>query len=400
MLFFYIFDVEFSVGCIFMPWLIVIAYNLFIRSNAKGRIDAYPILPDKVGKRPDALVYFLVIALSFEIFYVFFRALISPMEAYDALSIYAMKAKIFYLARSVPSGYFSELGRLFPHPEYPLNIPLAETLAYLSMGRLNDLLVKAIFPVYFIALLALFYFSIRSFAGKRYSLLFTFLLASLPQFSSYATNGYLDLVLAYYVFGSSAFIFLWFRDKGRIYYLVISAVFAGLSAWTKNEGIIYCAINIALISIFGRETYKKILYAVIILAVMSPWLWVRISSRIPAADISAANLLPSALVRNIGRVWPIINEFQVQFFGPKKWNIIWIVFFFTFAARFKRSFSGEILPVTLSVLLPMLSYAGIYMISVHGVEWHLSTTLSRFFIHFVPLAVYYLAVVLRKDLKV
>ena len=116
MLFFYIFDVEFSVGCIFMPWLIVIAYNLFIRSNAKGRIDAYPILPDKVGKRPDALVYFLVIALSFEIFYVFFRALISPMEAYDALSIYAIKAKIFYLARSVPSGYFSELGRLFPHP--------------------------------------------------------------------------------------------------------------------------------------------------------------------------------------------------------------------------------------------------------------------------------------------
>ncbi|MDD5136000.1 MAG: hypothetical protein PHN63_01475, partial [Candidatus Omnitrophica bacterium] len=34
-----------------------------------------------------------------EVFYAFFRALIRPIESYDAVAIYAIKSKIFYLDR-------------------------------------------------------------------------------------------------------------------------------------------------------------------------------------------------------------------------------------------------------------------------------------------------------------
>ena len=140
---------------------------------------------------------FLVFGISFEVVYAFFRALVKPIEAYDAVAIYAIKSKIFYLAGAIPEEFFSRIAAIFPHPDYPLNIPLAQTLGYWSMGVLNDQLIKLIFPLFFVGILALLYFAVRRFAGRTYALVFAFLLASVPQFNAYAANAYLEVPLAF-----------------------------------------------------------------------------------------------------------------------------------------------------------------------------------------------------------
>lgn len=409
MLLFYLLGMKFSLTNILAPWAMLLIINLLIYFKGRKKI----IIDKTTGMNPEGsgfLKIFLTLGITFEVFYAFFRAFIKPMEAYDAIAIYAIKAKAFYLASSIPQDFFYNLALFLPHPDYPLNIPLAETFVYLFLGSLNDQLVKIIFPLFFVGILGILYSGIRRFASNAYALLFTFILASIPQFSSYAANGYLDIVLAYYYFASALFLFLWFKNVRDYQFLLVSGIMAGLAAWTKNEGSMYCVINIVLIAIYLLEnranvTIRKSIiylcgYIFVVLILLSGWLWIKTSAHLVNDEIDLARLNPYNLSGQYSRIWPIIYEFQKQFLGPKKWNIVWIIFIFLLLGGIKRAFSKDIKYITLSIFFAFGGYILIYMITSQNIAWHLSSTASRFFIHFLPVVIYWFAAMLKEDLKV
>ncbi|MDP2912798.1 MAG: hypothetical protein Q8N91_02190, partial [Candidatus Omnitrophota bacterium] len=341
--------------------------------------------------------------------FTFYRAMVKPIEAYDAIAIYGIKSKIFYLAGSIPQDYFSSIGRAFPHPDYPLNIPLFETCIYLFMGKLNDQLVKIMFPLYYLGILGIFYYALRRFAGSTYALLFTFLTASVSQFNSYATNAYADLPLAYYYFASAVFLFSWFRDTRKSSRLAISAVMAALAGWTKNEGLMYCLINFIVIGAFLVFNLKKVkkrdllmagLYVLTVVIILSPFLWIRNAERLINTDVESGGAGALYMVKQLYKLGPILYEFQKEFFGPKKWNILWPVIALAFIFRFKDAFRGIQRYAAVSVILAVLGYVSIYMISVLDINFFAGKTMSRFLIHFMPLAVLWLALVLKDDIVI
>lgn len=409
MLLFYFLRAKFSILKIVAPWLILFVINLIMYYKNRNAENKLPDIKEVGGRGTRALRIFLITAISFEVLYSFFRALIKPIEAYDAVAIYAIKSKIFYLASSIPQGFFSGFSMLFPHPDYPLNIQLCETFAYLFMGNLNDQLVKVIFPLYFVGILAVLYFGIRRFGSRTYALLFTFILASIPQFNAYSTNAYIDLPLAYYCFSGLLMLLYWFKDTKSTQFIIISAVMCALAAWTKNEGIMYCLINILLLAIFffssgkGMKVKNKVIYTIgyvlIILVIYFPWMWIKSSAHLENDEIKAANMSPVNVIRNYDRIVPIVYEYQKQFFGPKKWNLAWILFIALFCLNFKKAFLKDTKFLTFSIIFALGGYAFIYMITNQDVKWHLSTTVSRFFIHFVPAVCYWLACILKEDVK-
>ena len=403
MLLFHFFKLEFTVLMILVPWMPLFLANAIVSSKRLGHQRAWP--KDEKG-RPSALAAFLACGILFEASYVFFRALIKPMESYDAVAIYAIKAKIFYLARSIPGDFFLALAKSFPHPDYPLNIPLAETLGYLFLGNLNDQLAKILFPLYFLAILAGLYFAVRRFAGRTYALLFTFLLASIPQFSAYGTNGYLDIPLAYYVFFGAIFLFKWFEDTANVRFLRSSAVMTGLAAWTKNEGLIYGGISILLILIFFlfeqkgpalKAARSLSFYGGVVLALSLPWHWVKTSAHIINSDVAVAALTPLGIAKQLYKVGPIVYEFQKQFFGPKKWNILWFVILFASIVNYKKVFTPSQRYISIFLVLAVSGYIFFYLVSHVEINFFLSRTWSRFLLHFLPVAVYWLALILRDD---
>jgi hypothetical protein len=407
MFFFYFFNIKYTVSGILAPWVLLILLNLvlYIRQDKKS-FTADKITP-KGGYR--ALGYFLIFCLAAEVAFTFFRAMIKPIEAYDAIAIYSIKSKIFYLAGSIPNGYFSSLGQAFPHPDYPLNIPLFETYIYLFLGKLNDQLVKVIFPLYYLAILGIFYYAVRRFAGKTYALLFTFLMASVSQFSSYATNGYADLPIAYYYFVSAVFLFSWFQDTKSTGYLAISAIMAALAGWTKNEGLMYCLINFIVIGSFLAFNLKKVkrmdcllaaLYVLTVVLILSPFLWIRNAEHLVNTDIESGGAGPAYMIKQFYKLGPILYEFQKEFFGPKKWNILWPIIALAFIFRFKNAFRGIQKYAAVSIMLAILGYVSIYMISRIDITFFVEKTMSRFLIHFMPLAVYWLAMLLKEDINI
>ncbi len=462
MLLFYFIKAKFSLKAIFIPWAPLfianaVPFRLLRRSQgiaawllamtdrviARTKSEAIHEASRGCRRQPQrslryrALKIFLIFGITFEILYALFRALIKPIESYDAIAIYAIKSKIFYLAGSIPQGFFRGLARAFPHPDYPLNIPLSQTLIYLSLGNLNDQLVKLIFPLFFIGILVMLYFSIRRFASQAYALLFTFILASVPQFNAYAANAYLDLPLAYYCFASSLALFSWLEDKKKTQSLILSAIMAGLAGWTKNEGLMYCAINILLIAIYfvsernrtveprahtlernpateGRPEQMRgangvarevigagAVYIGIVSIISLPWALIKRSANLVNADIASGGFIPTGILQEAShKIAPIIYEFQKQFFGPKKWNILWPIILLALVFNYKKIFSGITKYITMSLLFAVLGYIFFYLASPVEINYFLSRTWSRFIIHFLPMVIYLAAYLMKEELDI
>jgi hypothetical protein len=106
-------------------------------------------------------------------------------------------------------------------------------------------------------------------------------------------------------------------------------------------------------------------------------------------DIGISDL--GKMVSNIKRIPLILYEYQRQFFGPKKWNIIWIIFLLSFIFNIKRLLAGDGRFLTLTILFIFCGYTAVYMLTPQNITWHLSTTASRFFIHFVPIVILWLS---------
>jgi len=389
------------------PWLVILIANVILLSK---KAPGHSIKPDLSAKDDSKILVLKIVlqaGIALEIFYAFFRALIKPIESYDAVAIYAIKSKIFYLAGIIPSDYFTALAKHFPHPDYPLNIPLIETFIYLTLASLNDALVKIVFPLYFIGTLAMLYFAVRRFANSNYALIFTFMLATIPQFNAYACNAYIDLPLAFYCFTSAIFLFEYFRDRTRIHFMVLSAVMAALAGWTKNEGLMYCAAYIVTMIIYFAFNLKKssvkdiisaLLYVIIIAAISVPWLLIKKIFGLVNNDMGLMDMSPASLVNNIYKLGPIFYEFQKELFGPKKWNIFWAAAACIFIIRIKAAFSGHRRYVTITLFLIISGYVLAYMVSPIDIRFFLAKTWSRFLVQFLPIAVYWLALMLKDDI--
>lgn len=408
MLLFYLAGMKFDIARLVVPWFLPVSVSIYFVSVDTDSLSFMKDVRSRT-KETGLLSAFFLGAISVEVIYAFFRALIKPIEAYDAIAIYAIKSKIFFLAKAIPADFFSGMIHSFPHPDYPLNIPLAETFLYMCMGALNEQLVKLIFPIFFVGILALLYYAIRRFASKTYALLFTFMLATVPQFNAYAANAYQELPLAFYYFASAIFLFDWLEDRSEIRKLVLSAVMAGLAAWTKNEGLMYCIINLFLVASFClfdrkesplRSLSYPILYISISFAIAIPWTYIKHKYGISNEEINLANLNPAYLAGQLHKIGPVFYELQKQLFGPKKWNILWPVAIAAGLYYHRRLLSGRQRYMTVSILLSMCGYVVFYMISYVDVVFFASKTWSRFLLHFLPLLVLWLAFLFKEDINI
>ncbi|MFH1753511.1 MAG: glycosyltransferase family 39 protein [Candidatus Omnitrophota bacterium] len=339
MLIFYFFGLSLTLINLLLPWAPVVICG-FIFSNksikpARG-IPAGLTLFEKL----------LLAGIAFQLALIFFRAFLKPLESFDSIAMYAMKSKIIFLSGMIPRDFFTSITQRLPNPDYPLLLPLVEVWVYTFLGKISDLLVKAVFPSYLLSFLIIFYSLLKRVVSRKGALLFTFILATIPQFINFATVGYADIILAYYYSIGAIYLYLWIKER-RTADLVISGIFSGFAVLTKNEGMMLFLVNIILLAWylvkgFNRDLLKKAaIYAVIALMIAGPWLIIRSSNGLENDLLKFKEMGPQRFFdtfKRLDRVPLILYEYQKQFFGPKKWNIVWIIFLALLAMNIKRSF--------------------------------------------------------------
>jgi hypothetical protein len=370
--------------------------NLAMKSEATPH---QPWSPKPSVKSITEISFFCVIGI--ELTRVFFRALTKPMEAYDAVAIWGLKAKAIYLSQSLPISFLQDKDYRIFHPDYPLFAPLVESYVYTFLGHFNDFVSKLIFPFFFMASLVVFYSALRRIHLNRLeSLVFTFFLSSIPHFTAHATNGYVDVVVAFYFSSGFLYMYLWILNDNFVF-LITSAALTALAGLTKNEGVVLCLVNFVTLGValfHRRHRYTDrtawsyvVSYIVILCVVLCPWFLFRASLDLTNDVINKETILAGWKWENLKRIKPILYQYQAQFFGPKNWNIVWVLFFGTIITRPKRLMTGDFRYIMLPLTLVLSAYSTVYLIMPFDVEWHLRTSVSRLFLHFLPLIVFFLA---------
>jgi hypothetical protein len=337
---------------------------------------------------------FIMAAIAVQAAWVIFLAMSAPASSHDAVANYALKAKMFYFAEGIPAGFFAWPEGVVAHPDYPLLLPFVMTWIYAFTG-FNDLIVKMLMPMVYLGFMALFFSRMRKLFDPAYALLSVFILATIPQIAAYGTVIHADLLLAAFVTCSM----LYFISYARVRIaadLVFSSVLMGFSLWIKNEAIVFTAAFILLFVVLAareRGVWRKralrdgVLAIAMIGAIALPWFLVKISSGAVNSDLNITALTADRLMRNVKDIPIILNLFQQEVFGPKKWNIFWVMFFASIIWKRKSLWRGENAYITLFLLVSAAGYFTGYMATTgENLFFYVNTTISRFMIHFAGVA--------------
>ncbi|MDP8298684.1 MAG: glycosyltransferase family 39 protein [Candidatus Tantalella remota] len=380
---------------------------IFSRYAFRGN-RLYEILPWR-GKcvASGKLEMILAAALCVQVLWTIFLVLPVPVHSHDAVANYALKAKMFYLEGGIPAGFFSWPETAVAHPDYPLLLPLVMTWIYEFTG-FDHFTVNLMMPVIYVAFLGLFYALIRRSFNRPYSLLIVFLLGTIPQLADYATIIHADLVLTAFVTCAFLYFMLYARTRNRTQ-LVLSSVLFGLLFWVKNEAAVFICAYAVIFLVFCARAEKGVrkravtdmLMSLLIVAVIAfPWLSIKLSAAAANSDIDIAALTPARVWENVKDIPILLNLFQQEVFGPKKWNIFWVLVFASMIWRRKALREGENFYLVLFITLSAAGYfVGYMMTTGNNLFFYVNTTISRFMLHFAGLAMTLAAFLMWDDVR-
>jgi len=407
--------VSFNIFNILMPFVLIIVlagiFNKIFQKPEKARLKVKPGC-EKMSK----LEIFFLCAILFEISFAFFVSMIKPMESWDAVAHWGLKAKMLYFLKGLPLNLFLMpcIKDVLSTGDYPWLWPFSQAYTYNFIGYFNDFAVKIITPFFFAACLAIFYSILRRINLKRqHAIIFTFFLASVPHFKNYASNGYADLMLGFYYSVGFLYLYLWFNENNRIYFLM-SAIFTALACYVKCDGIFLAGISAMTFLSFalsgGAKNRRRIfnpsqkspfIFYIFILALLSlPMLLLKQGTFAGLSNHTVNMKMFSAFkLKNLWKIFPVMYAYQEQFFNIKSWNLTWVLFLVSAFLAFIRGmlFKKELKFLTLAIGLVFLAHISLNIISRD--ESACLKALSRQFLHFLPLVVFFIAYIFMSEDK-
>jgi len=248
-----------------------------------------------------------------------FDSVVRPIYTWDALAIWGTKGKAIFSLGSVQA--VKDYGA---KPYYPLNIPIAMAVFY----YFGEPFVKSIFSLYFVAILMVFYGSLKRCGCGYVASAGTLMLAVTPFVFFHSTIAYANLPMAFYYMASVIYLYQFFRDNNRSF-LVLSSILVGVGCWTRAEGLIWLFPNLVVLSIYAlmrKQWLDPILYLAPILAFFLPWSVFShyiTGARSPYAS-SALQSVRQLFTLNLetAYIWDILRYFYRQIFIKENWSVV------------------------------------------------------------------------------
>ncbi|HET8761187.1 MAG TPA: hypothetical protein VFN94_08970, partial [Nitrospiria bacterium] len=250
------------------------------------------------------------------------RTVVKPIQAWDAWSTYATKAKAIYLSATVPRSMFETVTA----PNYPLGVPLQEVWMSWFVGAWDDVAVKLLFPGYLVALLCLVYGELRVRWAARVAMGGTLFVGCLPFLLQHGQDGYTDLPLAYFVLGGAGALTRFLRHREG-HALALGAIFAAGMVWSREDGVLVVVINGALLlydgawsfGIRSARTWRALLgYVAVPAAVWGGWTLVKALWAIPAN----LSLSIAGMAAHLDRLGGAVDALLTALFLEGNWLIL------------------------------------------------------------------------------
>ncbi len=326
----------------------------------------------------------IILFVVFQCVYIFWRAFHIPVYGFDPLKINTLNAKVFFFNKNIV------LPQDILYRGYPLHVSLLQTWMVLNLGYWSDQIVKVFIPFYLLSYIVIHYEFVNYFLNSRRALWSVGLLFTSNLFALHASLGYMDFTLMVYNCVTLMMIFLWYAEK-ETRFLVLAGVFAGISTFTKREGmaylLVYGALFVGLLfsdkSLSGRrmKTALNFIFPCLGISLLFPLF------KFMRQGMSVGVVYELGR-QNLARIPFIFSKLIQELFWSGNWNVIWslLVFssFFSFRSKIHPFFKWFCLCMTLFFVILFLLF-----LCTNAYIWieQRDTTLSRLILHFFPLAV-------------
>ena len=320
---------------------------------------------------------------------------------WDGLLVWEIKARYAFLNGGViPPGYYSNPGRAFSHPEYPLGIPLTELWLYLWMGQPHQYWVKTIFGIYYAAGAVLLSLLAARISGHRWSGL---AVATILPFIPFLTSapggvivGYADFPLSIvYLAGLGYLLLFLVNDDSRA--LIIYSGCLALLPWIKREGLILWGVLAFLGFIVSWRRAKLARFGISLL----PGIFLLVSWRVylafvhsvPSSEFSLS--ISGKLTELAARIGPITRLLLVEVSNQADWSVFWLaaalaVLYLVFRFRTMQSWI-----LIAAVIAPIVLYCATYLFTTwSSYTAHVTSSLPRLLLQIIPVSLLAIATVL------
>jgi len=339
---------------------------------------------------PKSFEIFLGIIIVIEIAVVFYLSFVHTL-GWDGLLNWEIKAHYAFANGGViPATYFSDSGRAFSHPEYPLAIPFTELWLYFWLGEADQFCAKAIFPIFYVVGIFLLVALGRRLAGRTWiGLLAAAFLFFVPQITveaGSAIGGYADFPLSVFYLATIGYLFCAAEPKHDAFFRLYAACLA-LLPWVKRDGVILWAVAAACglcVILATKKSYRYLLAFFPGLLIICGWRFYLSAMHAPqGSDFLPVNL--DSFASHLYRIFPLLSALLAEFHDLPTWSLFWFVVAIGIGYLTRRVRDPRILVLIASLIVPIFLYLLIYVFS----SWpnyldHVGLSISRLLMHVTP----------------
>lgn len=320
-----------------------------------------------------------------------FNIIIAPTYFDDSVANYNFKPKVFYYNNSV--NYVKEhpdyLGGY--RPAYPQGVPLVKTWITICLGHWEEYAVNLYTLFIFLAMGVISYFNLTRIISRILSLIFTYILLSIPLLTFHGGYAYIDIAVGLYFFSGIVYLIRWIREGDRQSFFLSALLFGvGLSIKDEMLALFVCGALPALIihQVFSRVKIKYIIkttaqFIGVALVFNLPWFITKIVYQLqmgPRPDQRVFEFHPEA--------FSILASYL---FNTGNYNIIWPVFL-------SSAILSCFLPKNPGLKYVLISISGALFITLYLFIFtpffeflKIGTTINRALLIILPVIIFYLA---------
>jgi hypothetical protein len=340
-----------------------------------------------MSRKISLFIYFL---LAINFLYVLSGVLHIPMQSVDVVGIWLFKAKAFFVEGGFPWQTLNNPDFLLFHPQYPLLLPFLYSGFYFVLGKVWELPILLLYPIYYLFILWLVFqvllkLKLTSWQALIYVYLYSMLSPLLAQ-AGRMHAGSADIVI---VLLAWLIILLWQRFNNINMWLIVFLVM--IASQIKLEGLFLGTIIFS----FPITKIKKI--NLLLLAALPFLLWNYFvkATAIPSDFIF---VVPgwNDLINRSGLIISLTGQEMLNF---KNWYIFWLLFWP--AILFGTWSKKEQPAITLGwvSLIITSAYILVYLTVTTDVKAHIGSSIDRVLFQLTPFLYPIFVVQSQKQLK-
>ena len=302
----------------------------------------------------------------------------------DAWFIWNLDARFIYLANDFRILYAPN-GPGW-HPDYPLMVPLNVVSGWVLAGTQTSRVQMAVTSLFSLILPGILYSALALLKSSRQAALATIVLLASPMFLTYGVSQQADIPVAGFIVATLTLLALFFKtnESGLLF---LAGLTAGLSAWAKNEGLLFSLTSGLTLGLFllstgqGRALWKfaaGLLFPLTVVLLYKQFL-------APPNDLMTLKTL--AQLFELQRYEVIFQSLREHSLNQGWWPglglpitlaLYGLLVWFEVPSRRIAGLLG------LTLLLQLAGYIGIYVLTPHELTWHVDTSFERLLLHLFP----------------